>query len=192
MILYWQRVLQLLFGILYGCLLPRLKSGTSLRVQRIGTKPGARRVVPLLPTVPAMSLSETFLAKAFRLFRDGWVDVAPRAQLRLQRVLFVGDPEDFTVIDDLLEPGTFDLLFATSVETAYSEIVRASPDRVVLAMRADDEACLQLLAMLGLDRRTRCVPVTTCVTRITADREESAGGETERCFPPARRGLVMH
>ena len=150
------------------------------------------RVVPLLPVIRAMLPLRWLLAKAFRLFRDGWVDAAPRAQSKLQQVVFVGDPDDFTVIDDLLEPGSFDLLFATSVETAYSEIVHASPDRVILAMQADDEACLQLLAMLGLDHRTRRVPVTTCVTRITADREERTGGDTERWLPPARRGLVMH
>jgi CheY-like chemotaxis protein len=120
------------------------------------------------------------------------MEAAPRAPQKLQQVIYVGDPEDFTVIDDLLEPGTFEVVVATSVDTAYSEIARALPDRVVLAMRADDEACLQLLAMLGLDPRTRRVPVTTCVTRIMAEREECVGAEPERWLPPARRGLVMH
>ena len=145
-----------------------------------------------MPNVRAMLLLRSLLARAFRLLRDSWVITAPRVPLKLQQVVFVGDPEDFTVIDELLEPGTFAVLLASSVETAYSEIVRASPDRVVLAMRADDERCLQLLAMLGLDGRTRRVPVTTCVTRLTADREERVSAEAERCFPTTRRGLVMH
>ena len=134
----------------------------------------------------------SFLGRAVRLFREVRVEAAPRAPLKLKQVVFVGEPEDYTVLDELLEPGTFDLIFATSVETAYSEILRAAPDRVILAMRADDEACLQLLAMLGLDRRTRRVQITTFVTRIMADREETAAAETERWLPPARRGLVMH
>jgi hypothetical protein len=132
------------------------------------------------------------VAKAFRRFRDSWAAPAPRTAHKLQQVVYVGDPEDFTVLDELLDPGSFEVMIATSIETAYSEIAQAAPDRVVLAMRADDEACLQLLAMLGLDPRTRRVPVTTCVTRIMAESEETAGAEPERWLPPARRGLVMH
>jgi CheY-like chemotaxis protein len=145
-----------------------------------------------LPNVRAMLLLRTLLARAFTLLRQGWVGAPLRTPAKLQQVVFVGDLEDFTIIDELLEPGTFEVQFASSVETAYSEIARVVPDRVVLAMRADDEACLQLLAMLSLDQRTRRVPITTCVTRLTAEREETTPLEGERCFPSTRRGLVMH
>lgn len=80
----------------------------------------------------------------------------------------------------------------TSIESAYSEIANALPDRVVLCMRADDERSLRVLSMLSLDPRTHRIPMTTCAICVVDEHDEGADGEGVSWLAPARPGVVMH
>ena len=110
---------------------------------------------------------------------------------RKKLVAFIGC-QDYTVLEDVLEPGDYDVSFVTSLESAYSEIVGALPDRIVLCMRADDERSLQVLSMLHLDVRTHHIPVTTCVAGVDGKPDECTDGEEVSWLAPTRPGIVLH
>ena len=109
-----------------------------------------------------------------------------------RRVIFVGVPETSFVLDDVLEPGTYELLFITAPETAYPEIIRAMPDHVVMCLEADDETSLQLLTMLSVDPRTRRLDVITCVAGVSSAEHEPTDPAIARSLVTGRRALVMH
>jgi CheY-like chemotaxis protein len=140
-----------------------------------------------------MSSIGSLVCRAFRWYREALVQT-PRGQAiaREKVVAFVGCQEDHRVLDEVLEPGNYKVSFVTSIESAYSEIANALPDRVVLCMRADDERSLRVLSMLNLDPRTHHIRVTTCVASVVGDRDEGADLEGVNGLAPTRPGIVMH
>ena len=106
-------------------------------------------------------------------------------------VAFVGSKEEQTILDLVLEEGDYEIMFVKSIESAYSEIADALPDRVVVCMRADDLRSLQLLSMLNLASSTCRIPVT-CVATGFESQDEWAADESIDWRAPARAGLVMH
>ena len=139
-----------------------------------------------------MSVIESFVVRAFQWYRKAVVQPPPvQTVARKKLVAFIGC-QDYTVLEDVLEPGDYDVSFVTSLESAYSEIVAALPDRIVLCMRADDERSLQVLSMLRLDVRTHHIPVTTCVAGVDGEPDEGTDGEEVSWLAPTRPGIVLH
>ncbi len=150
-------------------------------------------MVSVLPSPCWMSLIGSLVIRAFRWYRKALVQTPPVQTIARKKVVaFIGCHEDHTVLDEVLEPGDYQVLFVTSIESAYSEIANALPDQVVLCMRADDERSLRVLSMLNLDPRTHCIPMTTCVTCVVGDHDEGAGGEGVSWLAQTRPGIVMH
>jgi len=135
---------------------------------------------------------QTFLVKTRR-----WPWKASRATTPVQlarvkeTVICIGCVEDGSILDRVLEAGSYDVSFIASSANAYAQIVRTLPSRVILCMRSDDELSLRLLSMLTLDSRTSAIPVITCVASVTAPDEviddEGSGGHVI-----AGHRLVMH
>jgi CheY-like chemotaxis protein len=140
-----------------------------------------------------MSWMQGFLVRACR-----WPWKAPRATATVQlarvkeTVICVGCVEDGSILDRVLEAGSYDVSFIASSADAYAQIVRTLPDRVILCMRSDDEVSLRLLSMLTLDPRTNAIPVITCVASVTAGRDEAIDDEGTGGHVIAGHRLVMH
>jgi hypothetical protein len=132
------------------------------------------------------------ISRALRRWHRPRPGVPWQARVRRPTVVFVGIPETSVVLDDVLEPGSYDLLCISSSENAYAEILRAMPDRVVICLAADDERSLQLLAILSLDSRTRRLDIITCVASVNDGVDEPPDAGLARCLVPARKALVMH
>jgi CheY-like chemotaxis protein len=65
------------------------------------------------------------------------------------------------LFESILEPGHYDVVVVESGDRAYSQIKLVQPDLVILCVRMDDAASLQVLSMLKLDPDTIRVPVIT-------------------------------
>ena len=63
--------------------------------------------------------------------------------------------------ESILEPGHYDVVVVESGDRAYSQIKLVQPDLVILCVRMDEPASLQVLSMLKLDPETVGVPVIT-------------------------------
>jgi PleD family two-component response regulator len=84
-----------------------------------------------------------------------------------QKVVIVnGSTEILQMLETVLEAGHYDIVFVESSERAYSQIKRVKPNLVILCVRMDDFAGLQVLSMLKLDRETERIPVLTYTTEI--------------------------
>jgi CheY-like chemotaxis protein len=80
--------------------------------------------------------------------------------MRTQTVALVnGTPDIMASLESLFEGGRYDVVFP-GLSDAYADIRRLRPERVVLCtVLEQDDAILQLLTMLRLDRVTRDIPV---------------------------------
>jgi CheY-like chemotaxis protein len=65
------------------------------------------------------------------------------------------------LFESILEPGHYDVVVVESGDRAYSQIKLVQPDLVILCVRMDEPASLQVLSMLKLDPETVRVPVIT-------------------------------
>ncbi len=65
------------------------------------------------------------------------------------------------LFESILEPGHYDVVVVESADRAYSQIKAVQPDLVILCVRMDDPASLQVLSMLRLDPDTNRLPVVT-------------------------------
>jgi hypothetical protein len=81
-----------------------------------------------------------------------------------QTIAVVGSPELRPPLEDVVDPGAYDVVFIDSMEGAYLRIAQTRPDRVILCCDVDDPSGFQLLTMLKADCRTRTIPATTFVT----------------------------
>ena len=91
-----------------------------------------------------------------------------------QKVVIVnGTTEILEGLQGMLDVGHYDVVFVESSAHAYSQIKRVQPDLVILCVRIDDAAGLQVLSMLKLDEGTRAIPVLT----YTVDDEDTSEDE---------------
>ena len=140
-----------------------------------------------------MSWLGSFVVRAYRWCWTAAVPTEPvRAAARRETVICVGCAEEYSVLDRVLQAGDYDVAFLSSIEGAYSEIVHARPDRVILCMRADDERSLLVLSMLNLDPRTSGIPVTTCVAGVAGGRSDGIENEGLGGLALSSPGLVIH
>jgi len=91
-------------------------------------------------------------------------DLVDRLNAPRQTIAVVGSPELRPPLEDVVGPGTYDVMFIESMEGAHSRIAQTRPDRVILCCDVDDPSGFQLLTMLKADWRTRTIPATTFVT----------------------------
>jgi len=101
-------------------------------------------------------------------------ETAPRAQT----VVIVNGTQDMLeVLDTVLEPGHYDVVFADSTNDAYSLIRRVKPHLVLVGLRVDYLDGYQVLSMLKLDPETSHIRIVTCTAGD--DPEEPMGGLAE-------------
>ncbi len=106
-----------------------------------------------------------------------------------QKVVIVnGSTEILELLETVLEAGHYDVVFVESSTHAYSQIKRVRPDLVILCVRVDDTASLQVLSMLKLDADTRDIPVLTYATESDPAEmdEESPEPSDAEVFVPKR------
>ena len=87
-----------------------------------------------------------------------------------QVVVVNGSQAILAMVETVLNPGRYNLVFLESSAHAYSEIKRIQPNLVILCMRVENVQGFQVLSMLKLDKETRDIPV---VTFTTEDESES-------------------
>ncbi len=88
--------------------------------------------------------------------------VVPRAR---QKVVIVnGSPDVLEMLETVMEPGHYDIVFVESGAHAYSQVKRVRPQMVILCMRIEDLEGFQVLSMLKLDDETFRIPVLTYTT----------------------------
>jgi PleD family two-component response regulator len=102
---------------------------------------------------------------------------APWARRTTQRVVVVnGSRELLQRIEFLLDAGHYDIVFAASLDHAYSEVKKTRPDLVILCLALDDPIGFQVLSMLKFDADTARIPLLTCTTD---DRFARPDGDSE-------------
>lgn len=95
----------------------------------------------------------------------------------IQQVVVVnGSQEMLAMVETVLNPGRYNLVFLESSGHAYSEIKRLQPNLVILCTRIEQLDGFQVLSMLKLDDETRNIPV---VTFTTEDESEPESEEVE-------------
>lgn len=83
----------------------------------------------------------------------------------LKKVVIVnGTAEVLELLDSVLEPGHYDVVFLEQNAHAYSQIRRVKPNLVILCVRIEDLDGFQVLSMLKLDDETSEIPVLTYTT----------------------------
>lgn len=83
----------------------------------------------------------------------------------LKKVVIVnGTSEVLELLDSVLEPGHYDVVFLEQSASAYSQIRRVKPNLVILCVRIEDLDGFQVLSMLKLDAETSDIPVLTYTT----------------------------
>src|SRR5690242_19869218 len=106
-----------------------------------------------------------------------------------QKVVIVnGSTEILELLESVLEAGHYDIVFVESSAHAYSQIKRVRPDLVILCVRVDDPAGLQVLSMLKLDADTRDIPILTYTTESDGEEDEEEAPEPSdaEAFAPKR------
>jgi PleD family two-component response regulator len=79
-----------------------------------------------------------------------------------ERVVVVnGSQEMLELVEAVLNPGRYNLVFIDSNAHAYSEIKRLQPNLVILCTRLENIDGFQVLSMLKLDEETRDIPIVT-------------------------------
>ncbi|OFV92075.1 MAG: hypothetical protein A3G76_08480 [Acidobacteria bacterium RIFCSPLOWO2_12_FULL_65_11] len=96
--------------------------------------------------------------------------IAARRSATQQVVVVNGSQAILAMVETVLNPGRYNLVFLESSAHAYSEIKRIQPNLVILCMRVENVQGFQVLSMLKLDKETRDIPV---VTFTTEDESES-------------------
>jgi PleD family two-component response regulator len=97
-------------------------------------------------------------------------------QVATERVVVVnGSQEMLELIETVLNPGRYNLVFIDSSAHAYSEIKRLRPNLVILCTRLENLDGFQVLSMLKLDKETRDIPVVT----FTIEKETEIESEPE-------------
>jgi len=87
-------------------------------------------------------------------------------------VVVNGSQEMLAMVEAVLDPGRYNIVFLDSSAHAYSDIKRLHPSLVILCTRIENLDGFQVLSMLKLDRETQDIPVVTFTT-------ENDGQESE-------------
>jgi PleD family two-component response regulator len=105
-----------------------------------------------------------------------------------QKVVIVnGTPDVLEVLESVLDPGHYDIVFVESGARAYSQIKRVRPQLVILCMRIEDLEGFQVLSMLKLDDETFKIPVLTYTTEYEGQDSDDALSElVDSAIPPVR------
>jgi CheY-like chemotaxis protein len=107
---------------------------------------------------------------------------------RTQKVVIVnGTPDVLEMLESVLDPGHYDVVFVESGAYAYSQIKRVHPHLVILCVRIEDLEGFQLLSMLKLDEETLHIPVVTYTTEYEGqDVEEGPSDLSDSPLFPVR------
>ncbi len=105
-----------------------------------------------------------------------------------QKVVIVnGSPDVLEMLESVLDPGHYDIVFVESGMHAYSQIKRTRPQLVILCMRIEDLEGFQVLSMLKLDEETFRIPVLTYTTEYEGQDIEGRLSEfADNPLPPVR------
>ena len=105
-----------------------------------------------------------------------------------QKVVVVnGSPDVLEMLESVLDPGHYDIVFVESGAHAYSQIKRVRPQLVILCMRIEDLEGFQVLSMLKLDDETSRIPVLTYTTEFEGqDTEGKLNDFSDSPLPPIR------
>ena len=91
-----------------------------------------------------------------------------------QKVAIVSASDDMlAMIETMLDPGRYNLVFIESSAHAYSEIKHLRPNLVILCTRLETMDGFQVLSMLKLDADTRDIPVVTFTTEDQSEQPEA-------------------
>lgn len=90
--------------------------------------------------------------------------VLPRVRETQKVVIVNGTPDVLEMLESVMDPGHYDIVFVESGAHAYSQIKRVRPQMVILCMRIEDLEGFQVLSMLKLDDETVRIPVLTYTT----------------------------
>lgn len=92
----------------------------------------------------------------------------------LKKVVIVnGTSEVLELLESVLEPGHYDVVFLEQNAHAYSQIRRVRPNLVILCVRIEDLEGFQVLSMLKLDEETSEIPVLTYTTEYEGQQVQS-------------------
>lgn len=110
-----------------------------------------------------------------------------------QKVVIVnGTPDVLEMLESVLDPGHYDIVFVESGAHAYSQIKRVRPQLVILCMRIEDLEGFQVLSMLKLDEDTIKIPVLTYTTEYEGQDTEDGLNEFADTVVPPVRALPMN
>jgi CheY-like chemotaxis protein len=102
-------------------------------------------------------------------------------------VVVNGSPDVLEMLESVLNPGYYDIIFVESSAHAYSQIKTLRPQLVILCMRIEDLEGFQVLSMLKLDDETSRIPVLTYTTEFEGqDTEGNLNDFSESPLPPIR------
>lgn len=88
----------------------------------------------------------------------------PRARESQKVVIVNGSPDVLEMLESVVDPGHYEIVFVESGAHAYSQVKRVRPQLVILCMRIEDLVGFQVLSMLKLDDETLRIPVLTYTT----------------------------
>jgi PleD family two-component response regulator len=110
-----------------------------------------------------------------------------------QKVLIVnGSPDVLEMLEAVLDPGPYDIVFVESGAHAYSQIKRVQPQLVILCMRIEDLEGFQVLSMLKLDDETSRIPVLTYMTEYEGQDTEGKLNDFSDTPLPLVRAFPMN
>jgi DNA-binding response OmpR family regulator len=95
------------------------------------------------------------------------MNASNQAEAAAQRLVVVnGSSEILELVESVLDPGHYDVVFAETADHPYSLIRRLQPNMVILCVRIEDLEGFQILSMLKVDEETRRIPVLTYTTEF--------------------------
>ncbi len=105
-----------------------------------------------------------------------------------QKVVIVNGTSDILeMLESVLDPGHYDIVFVESGSHAYTQIKRVRPQLVILCMRIEDLEGFQVLSMLKLDDETFRIPVLTYTTEYEGQDVDGRLSEmSDNPLPPVR------
>ncbi len=113
--------------------------------------------------------------------------ILPRGHATQKVVIVNGSPDVLEMLESVLDPGHYDIVFVESGSQAYSQIKRVRPQLVILCMRIEDLEGFQVLSMLKLDAETLGIPVLTYTTEYEGqDTEGRLNDFLDDPLPPVR------
>ncbi len=116
----------------------------------------------------------------------------PRGHQSQKVVIVNGSPDVLEMLESVLDPGHYDIVFVEPGAHAYSQIKRVHPQLVILCMRIEDLEGFQVLSMLKLDEDTFRIPVLTYTTEYEGQDTEGRLNEFSDSDMTPVRALPMN